>query len=368
MPSPNLWMALGAGMRQGVRTYGDAKELQLKQQELERARADRLAERERQEKTDAIQRALLNTQLGDVGRQQARQKLQDSIALRGLEATLDDPTTIELARAASINLPTRELVKAGMSADGGSWFSQEGADRENQAIFPHSGIVKPPEIIEKETERARAIEQAKAITQMLRSMASGTSGIGGLADTPEGRMKAKLAYGINGNDLWGSVREPIAKSAERAGAEAAARLPYQMQLIDRTNTNRAGETGDPYFNSAFQIFSTLMPGADPNMIAQKAAELAGAAQSQQPRGAGSVRRPGAPPAARAGGGGNPATMDSLIADAVKNFGSIEKALAATDANVQSRLKAAGIDPGAYMRRLQAMKLQETLNKLAAGKQ
>lgn len=353
----NFLYALGRGLQSGVDTYGRLHEQDLRQRELEAARAERVAERERQEQTDAIQRAILLHQQSQLPVEEARKQLAANVQLKGMEATLDDPAVLELAKRAGISLPTRELAKPGLTPT--SWMTGEGATRENQDLFPHSGVVKPPEVIEKELEREQAIERAKAVTQMMRGLNTGGAGISSMANTPEGRLRARL-LGFNGNDIWGTVREPIATSAQRAGAEAAAKLPYQMQLIDRAAGQRAGETGDPYFNAALSIFSAIAPPMREDQIPEfmeRVKSFAAAAQQQQPRGQASVsnpNRPGGPKKTAA------PTMDTLIAQAVKNFGSVDGAIAATDATAQQRLKAAGIDPAAYMRRLQAMKIMERL--------
>jgi hypothetical protein len=359
----NILSAIGAGLTGRQRAAQDFREFRAREAELAASREERIAERERQEKSDALHRALLERQVNDAPRQEAMSKLDASIKLRGIEATLDDPTTLALATSAGINLPTRDVVKPGLSADGRSWFSTEGAQRENKGVFEHSGVIKPPEIERQEVERDKAVEQARLMTEWLKGMSSpGRGGVGNLESDPNGRFMFNMVTGKSPNSIWGPVRETAAQDAERAAAVARARLPYQQQLIREAQGQRDQATGDPYFNSMINVLTAINPYAPPEQIAAKARELAAAAQAQQPRGTASVAlpAPGGKPRAAAQ---PPPSMDSLIAQAVSTFGSIDAAIQkSSDPQVQQKLKAAGIDPAAYLRRMQAMKILEKLGK------
>ena len=377
---PSGYGAAGAGILTGLSFLREAlqtaKENAFRQQQLDLQRAT--AEREAKEsaarlETEAIQRQLLQAKANRLPADDAYEDFTRMKDVKGIEGALNDPAAVALADKAGIKFERRPLpppALVGMDTQYGP-VSGEDARRamiEDQGLFPATGVVKPPDILEKETERELAIRRANTVQDILARMGRPTAG-GALPfdDSPMGRLQLKLALGINGNDVYGSVRETPTQAAARSAAEAAARFPFQAQLIDRAAKQRGLNVGDPYFSTALNSALSLIPitpNTTPEQIDQIvniATQLATKAQAASPKG--NPKPPAQPPAA-------PPTaapsVDGLIDQAVKRFGTYQDAMKASqDPRVQSNLKASGIDPAAYLRRMQARALAE---RLAGGGQ
>lgn len=383
MPSPNIWRALGDALQQGSHTYNVVSEQERAQRERDRAfnlqkqeAQQHFEEARRREETEQLQRRILQHTLEQQPSDDALKDLKTRIDMTGLESTLNDPATLPLAERAGVHFDTRQPAKP-------EWFSPaqhaSGADitpdmvsrHENRGIFEKTGIVKPPEVMEKEAERAQAIQRAEAIQRMLSGLGGSENAPEGIDDSPAGRIRMKLGLGVNGNDVWGPVRETPAQSAAKAGADAGARLPFQKQLLDYATQQRGADAGDPYFNEALRILSGFMPATTPEQAArlvEDANNLAAKAQAAHPRGKVAPTVPGggaAPPPGpnQPRPSGAPPAMDSLIQQAVKAFGGFDQAMEKSkDPVAQAGLKAAGIDPAAYLRRMQAMKILDSMSK------
>lgn len=386
MPSPHLWVGLGEGLRGGLDAGRRALEMQRMEkerlaieQERRDARTERERERLRQEEMDRLQRRQLEAAITRQPMLDARSDLETNIKVKGLESTLNDPATLELTERAGVTFDRRPVFKPEWTTPatlftGDTITPEQTAKIQNRGLFEKTGIVKPPEVVEKEAERELAIQRARQVSTILGGLSSSMLGGGGFQDTPANRLGMRLGLGLNANEILGPIRETPEDAAAKAAAEAKARLPIQKELLDYAKTVAGVDVGDPYFNQALTVLSGFFPpvdGESAQRLVGMASELAKAAQAASPRGRSGAMKPPAAPAQVPGGGAPPAAapgMDQLIQQAVSNFGGLDKAIEASkDPAVQQRLRAAGIDPAAYIRRMTAMKIMENLANLQTQK-
>lgn len=393
-----MFKDLLSGIAGGMQGYGQYLMYQQEQKRIDEAERLRKEEAElrRQQinsamETDRLQRQALQRAIERQPVEDARADLKNNIEVKGLETTLNDPATLELGKKANVSFPTEPGLLPRGFADPSAQHSiptakgiyeMSGADAHNRmarsmGVFPDTGIVKPPEVAEKEVERELSIQRAKAVQDFLGGLGMpGGTNPSGMSPEELNRLRMRMGLGINANEIFGPIRETPEEAAAKASAVATAQAPHQKALIDYARGYAADVAGDPYFNEALRIMSSIIPPigeAQIKQVVEAAAAMARAAQRVNPRG-GAARPPapvpdggqppppppGIPPSP--GQGTTPPPLDALITQAVETFGGFEAAIAeSSKPEVQQKLQAAGIDPAAYLRRMKAMKINAQLS-------
>lgn len=305
-------------------------------------------------------------ELAQVPQKQAQDTFAANVQVKGLEGALDDPQALNQLTKAGVSMPHQPYLMAAPDMPQG----QADALNEAMGLFPRSGIVKSPEILQDEAKRNLAIQQARTVQRLMGSMlpAPGEQGGGGVAangfvDNAPNRIAMKLGLNINPNDVFGPIRETPEEAAAKAGAVAKAQLPFRKEVADYILQNRVDVQGDPVFNQTLQSLvqflpmeGQLQPGQVEAMVAA-AKRVADAANRVSPR-----NQPQR-------GGNNPIEpppdaapqLDVAVQQARDKFGSWDAVIQqAQDPGAQARMKQIGIDPNAFLRRAQAQKILERM--------
>jgi hypothetical protein len=360
--------------RQGQKRLDVEQQRQQSIQDRENRESQLRMEQIRQAmETSKLQQEQARLALADQPRKLALDVFKTNVEAKGVEGALDDPQALNQATRAGISLPHKPYL---MPHEG---FSQGEADAGNElmGLFPNSGIVKPPEILEAEAKRDLGVQKSRFLTNIMRGMSNGAQAGQGntpFSDSPQNRIIMEM-LGISPTSTFGPVRETPEEAAAKASAVAVAKAPHQQALIDYAAKNRINLNGDPYFNEALRTISSVIPPVNEQMaemVVKAAQAMASRAQAVQPRGQAGPPTgtpqpsPTAPPA---GGGGAPTPETVLLQMSQKlggNWAAVEAELSKPD--VQARSKQLGLDPAALLQKARAYKILERMKGASAPKQ